>query len=167
MDQPPASACKAVLCPWVETILYSFTGGADGGDPLYGDLCFDQAGNIYGTTAGGGSSGGGVVFKLARSGSGWTESVLWNFTGGIDGGAPTAGVIFDNAGNLYGTTSAIWLALLGYGVRVVALAIGMERDDPLFLHGRHGCWIGWPHHGRARQSLRDYRRSGWRHQRRL
>jgi len=103
--QPPASACRAVLCPWVETILYNFTGSADGGDPLYGDLAFDQAGNIYGTTAGGGSSGGGVVFKLARSGSGWTESVIWNFTNGIDGGAPTAGVIFDNAGNLYGTTS--------------------------------------------------------------
>ncbi len=104
--QPPATACKAVLCPWVETILYSFTGGTDGGDPLYGDLCFDQAGNIYGTTAGGGSSGGGVVFKLTPSGSGWTESVIWNFTNGNDGGAPTAGVIFDNAGNLYGTTSA-------------------------------------------------------------
>jgi uncharacterized repeat protein (TIGR03803 family) len=103
--QPPASACKAVLCPWVETILYSFTGDSDGGDPLYGDLSFDQAGNIYGTTAGGGSSGLGVVFKLARSGSGWTESVLWNFTGGSDGGVPQAGVIFDNAGNLYGTTS--------------------------------------------------------------
>ena len=104
--QPPATACKAVLCPWVETILYSFTGGADGGDPLYGDLCFDQAGNIYGTTAGGGSSNLGVVFKLAPSGSGWTESVIWNFTGDSDGGVPTAGVIFDNAGNLYGTTSA-------------------------------------------------------------
>jgi len=102
--QPPASACKAVLCPWVETILYSFTGGTDGGDPLYGDLCFDQAGNIYGTAAGGGSSGEGVVFKLARSGSGWTESVLWNFTGGGDGGFPVSGVIFDSAGNLYGTT---------------------------------------------------------------
>ncbi len=54
--QPPATACKAALCPWVETILYNFTGGADGGDPLYGDLSFDQAGNIYGTAAAGGSS---------------------------------------------------------------------------------------------------------------
>jgi uncharacterized repeat protein (TIGR03803 family) len=104
--QPPATACKAVLCPWVETTLYTFTGGDDGGDPLYGDLSFDQMGNIYGTTLAGGSSGEGVVFKLARSGSGWTESVLWSFTGDSDGGAPTAGVIFDTAGNLYGTTSA-------------------------------------------------------------
>ena len=102
--QPPATACKAALCPWIETILYSFTGGADGAFPGYGDLVFDQAGNIYGTTTDGGNSGNGVVFKLTRSGAGWTESVLWNFTGG-DGSYPASGVIFDNAGNLYGTTS--------------------------------------------------------------
>ncbi len=108
--QPPASACKAFLCSWVETVLYSFTGGADGAYPQFGDLAFDQAGNIYGTTGNGGSGTGcesygcGVVFKLTRSGSGWTESVLWNFTGGNDGAGPLSGVIFDSAGNLYGTT---------------------------------------------------------------
>lgn len=102
--QPPPTACKAVLCPWVETVLYRFTGGADGGGPFYGDLTFDQAGNIYGTTVNSGNSGDGVVFELTRSGSGWIESVLWNFTGS-DGGAPLSGVIFDSTGNLYGTTS--------------------------------------------------------------
>ncbi len=104
--QPPATACKSALCPWIESILYSFTDGADGAFPEFGDLVFDQAGNIYGTTAAGGSSNGGVVFKLARSGSGWTQSVIWNFTGGSDGGGPYAGVIFDNAGNLYGTVGS-------------------------------------------------------------
>jgi len=103
--QPPAAACKASLCPWVETVLHSFAGGADGTYPQFGDLIFDQAGNIYGTTSGGGSSGDGVVFKLTRSGSGWTESVIWDFTGGNDGGGIFGGVIFDSAGNLYGTTS--------------------------------------------------------------
>ncbi|MGA7463557.1 MAG: choice-of-anchor tandem repeat GloVer-containing protein [Candidatus Korobacteraceae bacterium] len=103
--QPPPTACKSALCPWVETVLYSFTGGADGGDPFFGDLTFDQLGNIYGTTANSGNSGDGVVFKLTRSGGGWTESVLWNFTGS-DGGFPLSGVIFDSAGNLYGTTSS-------------------------------------------------------------
>jgi uncharacterized repeat protein (TIGR03803 family) len=83
--RPPATACTAALCPWLETILYRFTGGADGGNPYYGDLIFDQAGTIYGTTHGGGVSGGGVVFKLTRSGSGWTESVLWSFNRGSDG----------------------------------------------------------------------------------
>ncbi len=103
--RPPATACTTAVCSWDETILYSFTGGADGGYPYYGDLIFDPAGNIYGTTSNGGSSNHGVVFRLTRSGSGWTESVLWNFNGGSDGGAPYAGVIFDNASNLYGTTT--------------------------------------------------------------
>jgi len=104
--QPPATACKSVLCPWLETILYSFTGGADGAYPAYGNLAFDRAGNIYGTAYGGGSSGDGVVFKLTRSGSGWVESVLWNF-GGSTGYATLGGVIFDSADNLYGTTNSV------------------------------------------------------------
>ena len=91
------------MCLWNETILYNFTGGADGGYPGYGKLTFDQAGNLYGTTLYGGSRGDGVVFKLARSGSGWTESVIWDFANG-GGYSPLAGVIFDSAGNLYGTT---------------------------------------------------------------
>ena len=103
--RPPATACTTAVCSWDETILYSFAGSADGGYPYYGDLIFDQAGNIYGTTSNGGSSNHGVVFRLTPSGSGWAESVLWNFNGGSDGGGPYAGVIFDNAGNLYGTTT--------------------------------------------------------------
>ena len=101
--QPPATACKVALCPWLETTLYSFTNGADGGYPQFGDLIFDQAGNMYGTTYGGGTSGEGVVFKLTRSNSGWAESVIWNF-GGSSGCCPYGGMIFDSAGNLYGTT---------------------------------------------------------------
>jgi len=103
--QPPASACQAALCPWIETVLYSFTGGSDGGYPGYGALVFDRAGNIYGTAAGGGTNSNGVVFKLTRSGNSWTQSVLWSFTGGADGANPYGGVIFDGAGNLYGTTA--------------------------------------------------------------
>ncbi len=99
--QPPASACKSFLCPRLETILYNFTGAADGAYPGYGKLTFDQAGNLYGTTLYGGASGDGVVFKLTPSGSGWTESVIWDFP---NSGAPLSGVIFDSVGNLYGTT---------------------------------------------------------------
>ena len=102
--QPPAAACKAALCPWAETVIYNFTFDPIGVDPGYGDLVFDQAGNIYGT-AFNSSAGGGSVFKLTRSGSGWTASLLWHFTGGNDGSYPASGVIFDNAGNLYGTTT--------------------------------------------------------------
>ncbi len=105
--RPPASVCKAVLCPWTETVLYRFTGGSDGGfgfGSSFADaLIFDQAGNIYGTAPLGGAHHNGVVFKLTRSGGSWTESVLWSFTGKSDGGSPESGLIFDSAGNLYGT----------------------------------------------------------------
>jgi uncharacterized repeat protein (TIGR03803 family) len=83
-----------------ETVLYSFTGGADGGTPQAGVLR-DSAGNLYGTTTGGGTANQGVVYKLDTTGS---ETVLYTFTGGGDGGQPFAGVIRDSAGNLYGTT---------------------------------------------------------------
>jgi uncharacterized repeat protein (TIGR03803 family) len=95
---------------WTESVLYSFTGGADGGSPM-GSLVFDQTGNLYGTTQWGGSSncqyGCGVVFKLTpNQGGSWTESVLYSFTGGNDGSQSWASLIFDATGNLYGTTAS-------------------------------------------------------------
>ena len=92
-----------------EIVLYSFTGGSDGKNP-YGGVIFDGAGNLYGTTVSGGSGGlcsgdgCGVVFELNNSGGNWTETVLYNFTGGNDGSGPGGGVVFDKSGNLYGTT---------------------------------------------------------------
>jgi uncharacterized repeat protein (TIGR03803 family) len=108
--QPPPAACKTALCPWMETVLYSFAGGSDGANPEFGDLTFDRQGNIYGTTPNGGSGSGcqggcGVVYELSPSSGGWTEKILYIFQGGQDGIAPYAGVIFDNAGNLYGTAA--------------------------------------------------------------
>jgi uncharacterized repeat protein (TIGR03803 family) len=85
-----------------ETVLYSFTGGSDGGYPLWVVLVRDSAGNLYGTTNGGGASGAGVVFKVNAAGN---ETVLHSFTGGADGGNPYAGVILGPEGNLYGTTA--------------------------------------------------------------
>jgi uncharacterized repeat protein (TIGR03803 family) len=89
-----------VICPWTETVIYTFN-GADGSGPN-GPLVFDQAGNIYGTTFSGGADGG-VAFELTPSNGGWTESILWYF-GVPMGDLPESGVIFDSAGNLYGTT---------------------------------------------------------------
>jgi len=83
-----------------ETVVYTFTGGADGGGP-FGGLIRDKASNLYGTTFGGGTSDLGIVFKVTPNG---TETVLYSFVGGTDGQFPAAGVIMDSAGNLYGTT---------------------------------------------------------------
>ena len=103
--KPPASlVTPSIFGGWTETVAYSFQGGSDGASPALGDLAFDSAGNIFGATAAGGPYNAGTVFQLARSGSGWTEGVLYSFTGGSDGNSPLGGVILDGAGNLYGTT---------------------------------------------------------------
>src|SRR2546421_458144 len=81
-----------------ETVLYSFTGGTDGGSP-YAGIIRDSAGSLYGTAYYGGAANSGVVYKLDATGQ---ETVLHSFTGAADGGNPVAGVIRDSAGNLYG-----------------------------------------------------------------
>jgi hypothetical protein len=95
---------------WTETTLYSFTGVADGGNPL-APLVFDSAGVLYGSTVIGGilggGQGGGVVFALAPPPPGssiWTESVLHAFTDGADGGTPTAGLLLTSGPALVGET---------------------------------------------------------------
>ena len=107
--RPPPTFCPAVSCPWIEAVLYRFSGGSDGAHPETGTLIFDQAGHLYGTTLSGGTFNCGdytcgVVFELEPSNGSWTENVLYNFTG-VGGGHPFAGVVFDKAGNLYGTAS--------------------------------------------------------------
>jgi uncharacterized repeat protein (TIGR03803 family) len=98
---------------WTEKILHSFEHSATSGDFPRGALIFDASGNLYSTTVTGGHStlclggGCGTVFKLTPGADGhWTETLLNSFGRGKDGQYPTAGVIFDAAGNLYGTTSA-------------------------------------------------------------
>lgn len=88
-----------------ETVLHAFTGGSDGWSPPAGPI-LDQSGNLFGTTMIGGSSacgghGCGTVYKITPHG---LESVLYAFSGASDGSEPSAGVIVDDAGNLYGTT---------------------------------------------------------------
>src|SRR5271168_2950264 len=92
---------------WRFSLLYTFTGGADGGNPL-GNLVFDANGNAYATASSGGADGFGVIFELsppAHAGKAWNENVLYSFQGDGDGALPFGNVVFDAAGNLYGTTS--------------------------------------------------------------
>jgi uncharacterized repeat protein (TIGR03803 family) len=87
------------------TVLYSFTGGADGNQPE-STLLLDRAtGAFYGTTAGGGAAGCGVVFQLANNGSKWVESTIYSFAGGADGCDPERSVHFgERRGTIYGST---------------------------------------------------------------
>jgi uncharacterized repeat protein (TIGR03803 family) len=83
-----------------ETVLYSFVGLPDAGNPV-GRVFMDPQGNLYGTTSYGGKFDAGAVFELSTSGK---ESVLYNFTGGQDGAYPFDGLVMDGAGDLFGTT---------------------------------------------------------------
>lgn len=90
-----------------ETVLHSFAGyPSDGSYPELGSLTLDAAGNLYGTTSGGGEFGEGAVFKVTATGTG-TESILYSFcaqSGCTDGSTPFGGMARDNGGNLYGAT---------------------------------------------------------------
>jgi uncharacterized repeat protein (TIGR03803 family) len=92
---------------WTEKVLHNFmNNGAEGISP-FAALIFDVKGNLYGTTAQGGSGNGGTVFELApTAGGSWTETVLFSFSdnSGTGGYSPVAGLIFDASGNLYSTT---------------------------------------------------------------
>ncbi len=92
---------------WSLNVLYSFTGGPDGAEPYKG-VTLDAEGNLYGTAVTGGSGscegGCGVTYKLTKSGSTWTHSVVHAFTGGADGSGPGARVAVDRHGNVYGMT---------------------------------------------------------------
>lgn len=103
-----ASVLMLVTGAWgqTENVLYSFTGGSDGGEPEANLI--GRNSNLYSTTFNGGASGFGTVFQLTPGSPNWTETVLYSFTGGADGGSPAGDVIFDSLGNLYGTTN-------GYG----------------------------------------------------
>jgi uncharacterized repeat protein (TIGR03803 family) len=123
---------------WTETVLYNFPGGVLGGNPFSG-VILDAAGNLYGTTFGGGfytcgNANCGTVFKLKRSGGNWRLRVLHSFDG-TDGDAPYAGLTFDSAGNLCGTTTAGGQD--GYGV-VFKLSQSGNRWTETRLHSFDG-----------------------------
>jgi uncharacterized repeat protein (TIGR03803 family) len=100
---PPAQPAGS----WTEQVLWSFGGPNDGSGP-YGGLAIDAVGNLYGTTIGTVSAGDGMVFEVSPVQNGWSETILHvfclNYPDCSDGAQPMAGVTFDKAGNLYGTT---------------------------------------------------------------
>ncbi len=113
---------------WTEQILYNFQGGTDASELLWGNLVFDNAGNLYGMSYGGGAYGAGTIFELSPSTNGtWTEKVIHTFSGGNDGSRPEGvQLALDEAGNLYGVT-------IGGGTLDYGLAFELSR-------GSNGAW---------------------------
>jgi uncharacterized repeat protein (TIGR03803 family) len=110
---PRAAVCHSALCPWTETVIDKFADDPNHIGTPFGALIFDAAGNIYGPIWGG-AFGNGAIYKLTGSGSSWSSSVIYSFTGGSDGAIPMSRMALDGAGNLYGTTT-FGGAGLGYG----------------------------------------------------
>ena len=106
--RPGSTVCATAMCNWNETAIYQFTGDADawGGTVT----AVDSAGNLYGISggvpweSGSGAYGWGTVFELSPSAGGWTEKILYSFTGGSDGEDPNS-LLVGHDGNLYGTAA--------------------------------------------------------------
>jgi len=149
-------AASAANAQTTQKVLHDFA-GTDGGSPV-GNLISDSAGNLYGAAGQGGEqntsgcnpdypveSHCGTVFQITKSQSGWTTNVLHEFTGGSDGGNPGAGLVFDSAGNLYGTTQFGGDCAYAYGCGVVyelSPTTGGEWTESVlysFQCGNDGC----------------------------
>jgi uncharacterized repeat protein (TIGR03803 family) len=87
---------------WSETLIYQF--GEGPGYHPYAGVAFDDNGNLYGTTPYGGSADSGLAYELTPSNGSWSPTILYNFLLHSDGGQPSAGLLPDNAGDLYGAT---------------------------------------------------------------
>jgi uncharacterized repeat protein (TIGR03803 family) len=131
-----------------EKVIYSFHGGSDGAGP--GPLTLDAAGNLYGATGGGGIGTGcgggpcGTVFELERTEDGWKKRTLYSFRGGNDGGWPGAGVIFDNSGNLYGTTSVAGSGNAGTVFKLAPSSKGEWTESVIYSFSSYGGAGGSP-----------------------
>jgi uncharacterized repeat protein (TIGR03803 family) len=133
---PQVGPCENAACYWRVGDLHDFASGTDGGLPGAGDLIWDQQGNIYGTTSWGGhtsfncngGNGCGTVYQLTPSGNGYTENVIYRFLG-PDGDGPWDGLVFDNKGNLFGTTSG-----------------GGANDDGTIFELTYVVGVGWTEH---------------------
>ena len=125
-----------------EMVIHDFIALPQGANPQP-NLIADAAGDLYGTTAAGGAYGLGTVFMLVPDpDSTWKESVLYSFMGGSDGAYPLADLVFDHAGNLYGTTSVGGNTACDYNSCGIVFRLRLRRkldnDHNLQLQRRYG-----------------------------
>jgi len=129
---------------WTATVIHTFAGAPKDGDVAQYMPVLDQAGNLYGTTAEGGTKNCGTVYKLSPEKKGkWKEKILYSFKGtydesGKDGNVP-AGIVLDSAGNIYGCHGPWWRTRHGNCLRASrpSWQRKLQREDSLGFQ-RHG-----------------------------
>jgi uncharacterized repeat protein (TIGR03803 family) len=117
---------------WRYKVVHAFTGGKDGAVGSLGSLVFDAAGNLYGVTELGGTYGAGSVYELSPTRGGWKTTVLYDFKGAPDAANPYGGLIFDKAGNLYGTTYFGGAAGMGAVFQLIPGPNGTWEENVLY-----------------------------------
>lgn len=128
---------------WTEQILYAFGSASGDGQGPFGGMVSDGNGHLYGATSTGGLGNFGTVYELAQGSSGgWTEQILYQFTGGIDGGWPFGGVVRDSSGNIYGTAEIGGTFGFGLVYEIVKGSDGTwtEKDLHSFTGGNDGAY---------------------------
>jgi uncharacterized repeat protein (TIGR03803 family) len=141
--RPPVSICKTVACPWTQSVLWDFVGSPDGANPGLGDVVFDHAGNLYGTTELGGGTDSGTVFKMTPvPAGGWRESINFSFgaEGSHGGESPNAGIIFDSNNNMY--TTAVAGGSSGCGTVSQLVTAGSGRNEIVLYSFTCGSYNG-------------------------
>jgi uncharacterized repeat protein (TIGR03803 family) len=135
LQAPQRLICGGVFCEWNEDVLHDFSGEhGDGASPAYGNLIFDQYGNFYDTTEQGGVGQVGTVYQLSPTSDGWVEAVLYSFqNNAIDGKNPVAGLVLDEAGNLYGTTKNGGLGTCALGCGTV-FKLSPNGNESILYH---------------------------------
>src|SRR5260221_6067942 len=137
------AACAA----WSQQTIYTFPSNWLGGANPGGGLIRDAAGNLYGTTRDGGASSNGTVFRLSLQGGVCKETVLYSFKGYNykDGSLPVATLVFDKAGNLYGTTGNVGTADAGTAFQLSPDGNGGWTET--VLHSFYGAIGTYPQAG--------------------
>jgi hypothetical protein len=123
-------------------VIYNFTGGSDGCWPEFGSVTIPKSGEIYGTTGAGGSYNQGVVYQLKHSNGNWSETTLYDFTGGNDGGQVFAGVTLDPAGNIFGAAAYYGTGSYGAVIKLAKQKSGYKETTLQDFTGSDG---GYPY----------------------
>ena len=144
---PSATPCLTAMCSWNETTIYRFAGNTDtwGGSVS----ASDSAGDLYGISYYGGAYEHGGVFELSPSSGGWTQKILYSFTGGNDGAGPTS-LLLGHHGNLYGTTQG---GGLGSGTIFQLAPSGGDWTENVLFAFTGGTSDGYSPHGLVQDGL--------------